>query len=74
MTPSNPNHHRQTTSPVTGPVTTGDASSSNTLGHQNVRSSYPAAYRVADIVADNKTRTTDDRDPKTSATPHQHPR
>jgi hypothetical protein len=32
------------------------------------------AYRVVDIGAANQTRTAADRDPKTSATPHQHPR
>ena len=34
------------------------------LGHQYIRSHYPAAYRVVDIGADNQTRTAADPRPQ----------
>ena len=74
MNPSNPNHHRQPTDLVSGAASLPALyRSSNTVGHQEIRSRYPATNRVVDIEADNQTRTAADRDPKTSATPHQHP-
>jgi hypothetical protein len=73
MNPSSPNHHRQTTSLVTGAALPALYRSSNTLEHQEIRSRYPAAYRVVDIEVDNQTRTALTRDPKPSATPPQHP-
>jgi hypothetical protein len=38
--------------------------SSNTLGYQDIRSHYPAAYRLVDIGADNQTRTAADPRPQ----------
>jgi len=74
MNPSNPNHHRQTTSLITG---TGHYRQSieaqNTLGHQDIRSHYPAAYRVTDIGADNQTRTAADPRPQDLRNPSSTP-
>ena len=69
MNPSNPNHHRQPTSLVTGAGHYRQSiEAQNTLGHQYIRSHYPAAYRVADIAADNQTRTAADPRTQTSTT------
>ena len=69
MNPSNPNHHRQTTSLVTGagPWRHG-VEPQNMLERHDIRSHYPAAYRVADIGADNQTRTA--ADPRTQDLPN----
>jgi hypothetical protein len=42
----------------------------NTLGHNDIRSHRPAAYRIADIGTETKPAPPLARDPKTSATPH----
>ena len=65
MHPSNPNHHRQTTRLITRAGHCRQCiEAQNTLGHQDIRSHYPAAYRVADIGADNQTRTAADPRPQ----------
>lgn len=47
--------------------------SSNTLGHQEIGSHYPAAYRVVDIGADNQTRTAPDPRPQDLRNPSSTP-